>query len=318
MAIGDLDNDGLKEIVFSDGEKIYVYQLTDHGLKYIYRYHFDKWGSIINIQVGDITGDYRDEIIVNTFKESEDGFSSFIISKNKDNYRIVADNIPFIMDLLGGRSVANKGVYFVGQGFAEGEFYDHSVCRLKFKNGKVFSSEYFSVPTGFTLPGAVYDDINNDQIKELCFINKQNYLEIYQGDKRLWVSDERLAGSLQNVQYEVGTPRVSFTEKRQVNSPLITHKLNNNGAQEILLIDNKSDMSTSLGEYGFLSKGNIKMLRSNGDRFIIQKMTGQLSGPIQGLQIVNNELICAMVKRGDDFMKFSGHTCLLAFPLPQK
>ncbi len=318
MSIGELDNDGKPEIIFTDGEQIYVYQLSELGLKFCYRYHFDKWGSIVNLQVGDITGDHIDEIMVNTFKESEDGFSSFVIAKDRGKYRIVADNIPFIMGLLGGRSIADKGVYFVGQGFAEGEFYDHLVSRLQFKPGSISSHGKFTVPTGFTLPGAVYDDINNDRIKELCFINKQNYLEIYQGSKRLWVSDERVAGSLQNVQYEVGTQRVSYTEKRQINSPLIVHDINNNGIKELLLIDNKSDMSTSLGEYGFLSHGHIKMLRSNGDNYIIQKMTGHLSGPVQGLQIVNNELICAMVKRGDDLMKLSGSTYLLAFPLAQR
>ncbi|MEA3332251.1 MAG: VCBS repeat-containing protein, partial [Pseudomonadota bacterium] len=113
MDVGDLDNDGISEMVFTDGEKIFVYQMTERGLKYSYRYHFEKWGSIVNIQVGDITGDRRAEILVNTFNETEDGFSSFVIAKRKGKYRIIADHIPFVMGFLGGRSVADKGVYFV-------------------------------------------------------------------------------------------------------------------------------------------------------------------------------------------------------------
>ncbi len=315
LSTGDLDNDGQPEIVFTDGENIYIYQISDHGLKYKYRYHFNKWGSIINVVVGDISGDHRAEIMVNVFKESEDGFSSFVISENLGKYRIQQDNIPFIMSLLGGRSVADKGVYFVGQGFAEKEFYDHQVAQLELKNNKVSSRGKFSVPAGFTLPGALYCDINNDRIKELCFINRQNFLEIYQGRRRLWISSERLAGSLQSVQYEVGTPRVSYTEKRSINPSLISYVVNSNGAKELLLIDNESDMSTAVGEYGRLNKSHIKTLRSNGKDFTLQKMTGQLSGSIQGLQIVNGELLCAMVKRGDDLMKLTGSTCLLAFPL---
>ncbi len=318
MDVGDLDNDGISEMVFTDGEKIFVYQITERGLKYSYRYHFDKWGSIVNIQVGDITGDRKDEILVNTFNETEDGFSSFVIAKKENKYRIVADNIPFVMGLLGGKSVADKGVYFVGQGFAEEELFNNSVSRLNFKNGEVSSAGQFSVPMGFTLPGAVYDDINNDRIKELCFINKQNFLEIYQGSKRLWVSDERLAGSLHDVQYEVGTERVSYTEKRQINSPLRVYDFDGDGVKEILLIDNESGMSTSLGEYGFLSKGYVKMIRNSGTGFIVQRLTGVIGGPVQGMQIVKDELVCAMVKRGDDLLQLSGNTYLLAFPLPHK
>ncbi len=318
MDVGDLDNDGTPEMVFTDGEKIFVYQITERGLKYCYRYYFDRWGSIVNIQIGDITGDRRDEILVNTFNDTEDGFSSFVIAKKKGKYRIIADNIPFVMGLLGGRSVADKGVYFVGQGFAEEELFNDSVSRLKFNNGEVASTGKFSVPMGFALPGAVYGDINNDQIKELCFINKNNFLEIYQGGKRLWLSDERLAGSLHDVQYEVGTERISYTEKRQICTPLRIYDLDGDGVKEILVIDNESAMSTSFGEYGFLNKGHVKMIRHSGRGFDVQKVTGVIDGPVQGMQIVNDELICAMVKRGDDLLKLSGNTYLLAFPLPQK
>ncbi len=318
MDVGDLENDGIPEIVFTDGEKIYVYQVTDKGLKYRYRYHFERFGTIINIQVGDITGDRRDEIMVNTFKETEDGFSSFVISKREGKYRIIADHIPFVMGLLGGHSVAEKGVYFVGQGFAEEELFSSQVAQLHFVGGKVSSFGKFMVPLGFTLPGAVYADINHDRIKELCFINKNNFLEIYQGDKRIWVSDERLAGSLQDVQYEVGTEKVSYTEKRQISSPLRVYDVDGDGIPELLLNDNESDMSTSLGEYGFLSKGQVKMLKFSGQGFVVRKVTGTIDGPLQGIQIINGELVCAMVKRGDDLLKLSGNTYLLAFPLPHK
>ena len=318
MDVGDLDNDGISEMVFTDGEKIFVYQMTARGLKYSYRYHFDKWGSIVNILVGDITGDRKDEILVNTFKETEDGFSSFVLAKKEGKYTIVAENIPFVMGLLGGKSVADKGEYFVGQGFAEEELFNNTVSRLNFKNGSVASARQFSVPMGFTLPGAVYADINNDRIKELCFINKQNFLEIYQGSKRLWVSDERLAGSLHDVQYEVGTERMSYTEKRQISAPLRTCDIDGDGVKELLLIDNESGMSTSFGEYGFLNKGYVKMIRNSGTGFIVQKLTGVIGGPVQGMQVIKDEIVCAMVKRGDDLLQLSGNTFLLAFPLPKK
>ncbi len=318
MDVGDLENDGTPEIVFTDGEKIYVYQIIRNTLKYKYRYHFDRWGSIINIQVGDITGDHKDEIIVNTFKETEDGFSSFVIAKKDGKFRIIADHIPFVMGLLGGHSIADKGVHFVGQGFVEEDLFSNQVATLNFSNGEVKSSGRFKVPMGFTLPGAVYADINNDRIKELCFINKLNFLEIYQGSKRLWVSEERVAGSLHNIQYEVGTEKVSYTEKRQICSPLRVYDVDGDGLDELLLNDNEAEMSTAVGEYGFLNKGNIKMVKNSGRGFVIRKVTGAMEGPLQGLQIIDGELLCAMVKRGDDLLKLSGNTYLLAFPLPKK
>ncbi|MBN2705191.1 MAG: hypothetical protein JXR89_01975 [Deltaproteobacteria bacterium] len=318
MDVGDLDRNGMSDVVFSDGEKIYVYQLTEAGLKYRYRYHFDRWGSIISLQVGDIDGDRRDEIMVNTFKETEDGFSSFVIADNGGKFQVIAENIPFVMGLLGGRSVADPGVSFVGQGFAEEVLFNNRVVSLEYRQGEVRSLGTFSVPNGFTLPGAVYEDINNDRVKELCFINKQNFLEIYQGSKRLWVSDERVAGSLHDVQYEVGTRRMSYTEKRQIASPLRVVDLDQDGCLELLLVDNESGLSTALGEYGFLSKGRIKMVKAGGSGFVLRNVTGVTGGPLQGLQIINDELVCAMVRRGDDLLKLSGSTTLLAFPLTER
>lgn len=318
MDVGDLENDGHPEMVFTDGEKIYVYEITPKALKYKYRYHFQRFGSIINIQVGDITGDHKDEILVNTFKETEDGFSSFVVAKRDGKFRIVADHIPFVMGLLGGRSVADKGVYFVGQVFAHETLFGGQVSQLKLLDGKVKSTGKFVVPLEFTLPGAVYADVNNDHIKELCFINSHNFLEIYQGSKRLWVSEERLAGSLQNVQYEVGTEKVSYTEKRQISTPLKVCDVDGDGVSELLATDNESEMSTAIGDYGFLNKGNIKMIKNSGRGFAVRKVTGIIDGPLQGLQIIDGELVCAMVKRGDDLLKLSGTTYLLAFPLPKK
>ncbi len=316
MDVGDLEHDGIPEIVFTDDERIYVYQVTDKGLKFRYRYHFDRFGTIVNIQVGDITGDRRDEILVNTFKETEDGFSSFVIAKTAGKYRIIADHIPFVIGLLGGHSVADKGVYLVGQGFAQDGLFGSQVAKLDFAGGKIKSTGRFSVPLGFTLPGSVYADINHDRVRELCFINNNNFLEVFQGDNRIWVSDERLSGSLQNVQYEVGTEKVSYTEKRQICPPLRVYDVDGDGVPELLISDNESDMSTSFGEYGFLSKGQVKMLKFSGQGYVVRKVTGTLDGPLQGIQIINGELVCAMVKRGDDLLKLSGNTYLLAFPLP--
>ncbi len=318
MDIGDLEGDGIPDIVFTDGEKIYVYQVTPKGLKFRYRYHFDEWGSIVNILVGDVTGDHRDEILVNVFKESEDGFSSFIIGKQQGHYRILARNIHFVMGLLGGKSVADKGVYFVGQGFAGEVLFGSKIYMLKFRDGEVSSGGNFAVPSGFTLPGAVFADINHDGKRELCFINSRNFLEIYQGSKRLWISDERLGGSLSNVQYEVGTEKISYTEKRQINPPMRAVDFDGDGHLELLLTDNESSMSTSFGEYGFLNRGHAKMVVSTGTGFSVKKVTGAMDGPVQGMVFIGNELVCAMVKRGDDLLKVTGTTYLLAFPLPHR
>jgi hypothetical protein len=317
MDIGDLDGDGVKEIVFTDGEKIFVYQATPKGLKFRYRYLFDRWGSIVNITVGDVNGDRRDEIIVNIFKETEDGFSSFILGLEKGHYRVMASHVPFVMGLLGGHSVADRGCVFVGQGFAEEILFGGKVSLLKFSGGKVVSTGQFAVPEGFTLPGALYADVNHDGKRELCFINPRNFMEIYRGDRRLWMSDERIGGSLLDVQYEVGTEKVSYTEKRQICSPMRFIDVDGDGRRDLVACDNKSGMSTSFGDYGFLSQGYVRMVRSTGTGFVVGNVTGRIGGPIQGLLPLGNELVVAMVKRGEDMLKQSGTTFLLAFPLPE-
>ncbi len=313
---GDLDGDGTTEIVFTDGEKIFVYRVTPEGLKFRYRYLFDKWGSIVNISVGDIDGDRRDEIIVNIFKETEDGFSSFVLGVRNGHYQRLVEHVPFVMGLLGGRSVADRGCLFVGQGFAAETLFGGKVYLLKYAGDKVLSQEKFAVPQGFTLPGALYADVNHDGRRELCFINPNNFLEIYRGDKRLWMSDERLGGSLLDVQYEVGTAKVSYTEKRQICSPMRFLDVDGDGRRELVVCDNKSGMSTSFGDYGFLSQGYVKMVRNTGTGFMVAEVTGRIGGPIQGMLPLGSELVVAMVKRGEDLLKQSGSTFLLAFPLP--
>ncbi len=316
MDVGDLDGDGTKEVVFTDGEKIFVYRMTPKGLKFRYRYLFDKWGSIVNISVGDLDGDRRDEIIVNIFKETEDGFSSFVLGVRNGHYQRLVEHVPYVIGLLGGHSVADRGCLLVGQGFASETLFGGKVYLLKFAGGKITSQEPFAVPMGFALPGALYADVNHDGRRELCFINPRNFLEIYQGGRRLWMSDERLGGSLLNVQYEVGTEKVSYTEKRQICSPMRFLDVDGDGRRELLVCDNRSGMSTSFGDFGFLSQGYVRMVRTTGTGFMVGNVTGRIGGPIQGLLPLGNEMVVAMVKRGQDLLKQSGTTFLLAFPLP--
>ncbi|RLB68038.1 MAG: hypothetical protein DRH04_07225 [Deltaproteobacteria bacterium] len=315
MDMGDLTGDRQTEVVFTDGEKIYVYTLTQKGLKYRYRYHFDKWGAIMNLQVADIDGDRKNELIVNTIKETEDGFSSFIIAYRQGKFKVIASNIPFAMGIIGGASVA-RGGYFLGQVFTMETVFGSQVYRLALKGGEIKSREAFAVPHGFRIPGALYDDVNGDGRRELCFINEQNFLEIYQGSKRLWISDERVGGSLNNVQVEVGTPKVSYTDKKQINIGLRACDVDGDGRKEMLLVKNTSSMSTGLGEYGFLNKGSVMLLKKSNVGFSLRPLTGKLEGPIQSLNVLGKELFVTMVKRGGDMLKVTGDSYLLSFPLP--
>ncbi len=316
LDMGDVTGDRLPEVVFTNGEKIYVYTLTAKGLKYRYRYAFAKWGTIANIQVADVDGDRKKEIIVNSFKETEDGFSSFIIGYQNKKFKLLAQGIPYIMGVIGGESTSQKGAYFLGQTFAVDEIFGHQVYRLRLRNGKVSSGDAFAVPQGFRLVGAVYDDVNGNGRRELCFINKQSYLEIYSGSKRLWVSDQRLGGSLHDLQIEVGTARMSTTEKIPINPSLRVIDTDGDGAKELLVVKNTSSISTAVGEYGFLSRGSINMVKKSGTGFSVLTLTGTVDGPIQSLNVLGKELFVTMVKRGEDLLKTTGDSYLLSFPLP--
>ncbi len=315
MDMGDLTGDRQTEVVFTDGEKIYVYTLTQKGLKYRYRYHFDKWGAIMNLQVADVDGDRKDELIVNTIKETEDGFSSFIIAYRQGKFKVIASNIPFAMGVIGGSSVARQG-YFLGQVFAMETVFGPQVYRLTLKAGQIKSREAFAVPRGFRISGALFDDVNGDGRRELCFINEQSFLEIYQGSKRLWISEERVGGSLNSIQVEVGTVKVSYTDKKEINVPLRALDLDGDGRKEMLLVKNTSSVSTGLGEYGFLNKGSVMLLKKSNVGFSLRPLTGKLEGPIQSLNVLGKELFVTMVKRGNDMLKVTGDSYLLSFPLP--
>ncbi len=316
LDIGDVTGDRQPEAVFTNGEKIYVYTLTAKGLKYRYRYVFDKWGTIANIQLADIDGDGKKEIIVNSFKETKDGFSSFVIGYRHNKFQLLAQGVPFIMGVIGGDSVSQKGAYFLGQTFAADEIFGNQVYRLRLGNGDVISGDVFAIPRGFRLVGAVYDDVNGNGRRELCFINKQSYLEIYSGSKRLWVSEERLGGSLQNLQIEVGTTRMSTTDKIAINPPLRAIDVDGDGEKELLVVKNTSSVSTAVGEYGFLSRGSVSMVKKSGTGFSVLRLTGTVDGPIQSLNVLGKEMFVTMVKRGGDLLKTTGDGYLLAFPLP--
>ena len=269
----------------------------------------------MNVQLADLDGDGRDEIIINTLNETEDGFSSFVIAY-RQKFQVVVDHVHYFMGVIGGKSVRDPGAYFLGQSFASEKVFGTTVHRLRLQGKQVVSGEAFAVPLGFRLAGAYYGDINGDGRRELCFINRQSFLEIYQGSKRLWVSDQRVGGSLNYVQVEVGTTKVSFTDKIPINATPVAVDLDGDRHPELLLISNRSTASTAVGEFGFLAKGSVVMVRKTEVGYSLLPVTGQVSGPLQSLNLVGNEMLATMVKRGEDLLKTSGTSYLLGFPLP--
>ena len=84
----------------------------------------------------------------------------------------------------------------------------------------------------------------------------------------------------------------------------------------MLVVKNTSSISTAVGEYGFLSRGSIHMVKKAGTGYSVLTLTGTVDGPIQSLNVLGKELFVTMVKRGEGLLKVAGDSYLLSFPLP--
>ncbi|MBQ9604556.1 MAG: VCBS repeat-containing protein [Firmicutes bacterium] len=95
MLYTDIDSDGTKEYIISDGVNINIYKQDENRLRLAWRTHFDI-STVSDIFVGDVTGDGAAEIYVN----DSNGFAErFVLSENG-------------FEIFGGGIVTGESAYY--------------------------------------------------------------------------------------------------------------------------------------------------------------------------------------------------------------
>lgn len=197
MAFGDVNKDGVNELVYITDHEVVIYQFFNGRFQKLGQAAEKSVNKLVAVDVADINRNGTPEIFVSSLTSEENEVSSFILEFDGSGYKEILSRSPYLFRvtqaeqgdavLLGQKPVNNKGGIFGAPIYRmknTGVEYVEDELLLKRKLGNVL---------GVAL-GKIEDGAESTTI---AFDNK-DYLRLFNGTGRPnWTSTEKLGGNIE-------------------------------------------------------------------------------------------------------------------------
>ncbi|MFH2123378.1 MAG: FG-GAP-like repeat-containing protein [Pseudomonadota bacterium] len=188
IAIGDVDGDGVMEVVMADREKVVVYQLNAGRLSEFSQIKLSARYKIHAVNVADLNGNGKAEIYISAADTAMPG-SMGVEWDGKQMGTLFEDARYYIRPV----KVPGLGVVLAGQkAGTEGVAISGPIYILTRDGAQLVGEERLPVPSGVNLFDFSFADLDGDGEWEIVALDQWNKLLVMkQSGKVLWKSEER-------------------------------------------------------------------------------------------------------------------------------
>ncbi|MFH0783252.1 MAG: VCBS repeat-containing protein [Pseudomonadota bacterium] len=314
FAVGDLDGDGVDEIVVLIGNALELYKLDGKKIDKVATASLPTTLECHAVNMADLNNNGRTEIYIS----ATDGLniSSLIVGWDKEKgFRIITDNIPWYIRPL---FIPKKGWRLAGQkrGSEKTELVKAGVYLLNLDSHNIpTQGEQLSLPKGVNLFDFVYADLDGDGTPETVVIDRKEKMKIFNRENELlWVSKRTFGGSRIYIGPSRGwvvkdQDRKNFTihedatrELIFVPGRLVVADVDNDGRQEIVINENPLSSMSIFEKLRIYNDGVIVGLAWDGTALNEIWRTGTFKGLIAGFgfSVLKKDYGSRQIAKADD------------------
>jgi TolB-like protein len=316
MDIGDVNGDGLNEVVTIDAHNVYIYQKIGNALKLLQKIPGKSYDSYLGVDVADINKNGIKEIIVTSINGGN--LDSFVLEYKDGKYIQIASDIPYLLRVIDTPS----GIpLLLGQelGFGMSKTFETQIYEIVYRDGKYVTGEKMKIPIGLSVYGLTIDNIGSgggekviafDELDYLCIFDKTNKnlsrIMTFGGSHKeiVWRSDDVYGGShnfLANYDEQRATDQERDEKRAYLNPRIHTYDLNNDGKKEIILVKNLSSSGRILANIKLFTASEVYNLEWDGLGLAENWRTKKINGYVADYMIkdIDNdgkpEIVLALV-----------------------
>lgn len=322
IEIGDVNKDGLNEIVMITPEKLIIYQAGQGRFTKMFEHERGAFALNLSVDLADINGNDIPEIYITGLSSQRNTVNSFVLEFNGQTYAIIADKQPYYFRAI---NHPTRGNILIGQTqiLESNTPFDAAISELGWIGGKLNALDRVVKPRVANALGTNWGDIQNDGGDAIVAFNKSDALQLLRlNGKSIWQGKEVYGGNLQHVLGEKNDhdihPLPFYLPTR-----IRIADLDRNGQYELILFKNKGLAGGHLERLRSYSSGHIEALMWDGMGLASIWKTRKISGRIQDLAIgdLNNdgkaELVVAVVIKEGRVVGTKPKSTVIAYPLNQ-
>lgn len=304
IAIGDVDGNGEKEMVVSDGTNLRIYDIKEKPL--------EKWfinGGAherhLSIDILDLNNNGRAEIFVTSFIPDNGIMSSFVLEYDpSEGYKKIWDKASYFFRVTGKSLLIQK---FTSFGIFSGPVFEGV-----WKDGNYQTDRPLELPKGVNIYGFAFADWEKDGRRQIISFDDKGHLNLYMNGQSIWKSrntygelpisfDRKAASSFDSSSKSDNNSSGDKGSEWHVRGRLLT--VNTSRGQEVIavkkipLLSNVPGLGTNRAEIYSLWWDGANMDES----FIMRG----ISGPVTDYLIEGNEIFILARKGLATFLKKS-------------
>ena len=274
MDIGDVNGDGLNEVVAIDKHNVYIYQKAGNELKLLEKIPGKSYDNYIAVDVADINKDGKKQIFVTSLNDTL--LDSFVLEFKDGKYVKIASDIRWFLRVIDTPS----GIpLLLGQDYVNDKPFNPPIYEIVWRDGKYVPDQKMKIPLGLSIYGLTIDNLGIGVGEKIFALDELNYLYIidktdtplsrlssfgFSSDKLIWRSDDIYGGS-NNYFENIDKQNPGDREKSAyVNLRILTFDTNKDGKKELIIVKNLSTVGNVLKHFKLFTSSEIYNLEWDG------------------------------------------------------
>jgi hypothetical protein len=281
MAVGDVDGDGLNDVVIIDPNTVYFYRMTDKKPTLVANY------TLRNMEfktVDTVKPANRTAARIYVTAQNRGSLASFALDFSNDKLVPVVENFPYYLRVI---TYPTRGPILLGQKKGLSTAYEGYIYRIEDKGDRLEAGERFGVPVRIPILGFCIGDFEGKRQPLIAAYDRDDHIRIYDTTgKRLYLSSEYYGGSdvlLRMVgQEERRDPTLSGTDAERVHlrPRIMAVDVDQKGVYQLLSIAHESKSRRLLALTKMLQDGRVVGLSWNGDALEQKWETPKIPGMV--------------------------------------
>lgn len=311
MDIGDVNGDGVNEIVMIDSSNVMIYQKKGSTLTLLQQVPGKAYNNYLSVDVADINNNGVKEIIVTSMTRNV--LESFVLEWRDGKFVQIASGLPWFLRVVHDSTDNN---ILLGQRMGMDAPFNSAIQEIIWDGKQYQEDRKMKIPQGLAVYGLALDAIENRGAEKVIAFNDDDYLVIYDktdkplanihvlgGSKEMtWKSEEPFGGS--NNAFSPYGLNTSFTEnplRYFVNPRITTFDTNKDGKKELLVVKNNSATGRAFKNTTLFNSSEIYNLEWDGLGLAENWRTGKINGYVADYQFKDidndgqNEVVIALV-----------------------